>query len=452
MDKKIASRICGTCFSFRRELQEKNSIFSIGGTGWPEDTEILFIKNLDRALVQLELELKSDNYYFLPELNDADGEVRLLEADIESCIVSLRAGGYEDASFFLKRIVGYQMRHGFWNQHPARSNEGLDKEIKKAVSEARAIFAEAKMLRSNIASEREMSVSMRVNMESNTTEGLKRISKASSEAAVKLADIESVHSSVRVYAEDMPKIISESNGILASLKAVVMEEERNLSDMALKREELLRRDKEAQDKIEAALISFSEKLVSVEEAQSKVDSAVDGVMQKESYFEERNRYLDDLIGREVGSSLFETFKQRKQEISGSIGFWKWSVLVVTVATVMWIFFLFGVKDVSAMSWQMVFVNTVKSIPVVALLLFAISQYSKERNFQEEYAFKSAVALTINSYANQLDDKGNRDRLVMESVGEIYQSPIHKTFKINSAKEFSGAVKGLSDTVKGLKGE
>lgn len=451
MDKKIASRICGACQSFRRELQEKISIFSIGGTGWPEDEEVLFVKSLDRALVQLELELKSDNYYFLPEFNDVDGELRLLEEDIDRCIDSLRAGNYEDAGFFLRRIVGYQMRHGFWNQHSARSSESLDKEIKKAVAEARAIFAEAKILRSNIASEGEMSASMRANIESNTTEGLKRISKASSEAAVKLADIESVHSSVRVYAEDMPKIISESNSILANLKAVMAEEERNLSGMALKREELLKRDKDAQDKVEASLNSFSEKLVFAEEAQSKVEDAVGSVRQKESYFEERNRYLDDLIGREVGSSLFETFKQRKQEISSSIGFWKWSVLVVTVATVMWIFFLFGIKDVSAMSWQLVLVNTVKSVPVVALLLFAISQYSKERNFQEEYAFKSAVALTVNSYANQLDDKSNRDRLVMESVGEIYKSPIHKAFKTTGAKDFSGALKDLSDTVKDLKG-
>lgn len=450
MDKKMASRISGMCSSFRKEFDESGSIKTTDRAGWSDDIEFLFFRGLGRAFAQLEAELQSDNYYFLPELNDFDNEHRLLLADVEDCIESLRSGVYENASLFLKRIVGYQMRHGFWNQHSARSVEHLDRELKRAYKESRSLYSEAKNLMSEIVSARESFAGMSHMIESNSTDALKRISKVSSEAAVKLADIESVHSSVRVYSDEMPKIISESSNVLSGLKVNVQNEERVLAEMSAKRDDLMRRDKEAQEKIEAALSSFSDKLAYAESAQVMVEGAVNSVMQKEAYFEERNKYLDDLIGREVGSSLFETFKQRKNEISGSIGFWKWSVLVVAVISVAWIFFLFGVKDVSLMSWQMVFVNTIKSIPVVGLLFFAISQYSKERNFQEEYAFKSAVALTINSYANQLDDKVNRDKLVMESVGAVYVSPIQKVFKNIRSRDLSDAAKDLVETMKGLK--
>src|SRR6201999_2946260 len=49
---------------------------------------------------------------------------------------------------------------------------------------------------------------------------------------------------------------------------------------------------------------------------------------KYDYFSERNDYLDTLIGREVGASLFETFKQRKTELNKPIIFWRWAIGVM----------------------------------------------------------------------------------------------------------------------------
>ena len=143
------------------------------------------------------------------------------------------------------------------------------------------------------------------------------------------------------------------------------------------------------------------------------ETSLEIVKSKTEYFEERNNYLNALIGREVGASLFETFKQRKTELAPSVNFWKWTVPIMTVATIAWIFFLFGNGNISDISLQVFGINTIKTIPAVFLLLFSISQYSKERYFQEEYAFKSAVALTVNAYADQLKDAANKDKLIME---------------------------------------
>ena len=176
------------------------------------------------------------------------------------------------------------------------------------------------------------------------------------------------------------------------------------------------------------------------------------VENKRSFFEERNKYLDELIGREVGASLFETFKQRKGELTHPVAFWKWTVPVMTVATIIWIFFLFNglgeIKDINQ-RWEFIAINTLKSMPVLLLLLFSISQYVKERHFQEEYAFKSAVALTIDAYANRLKDDANKDKFIADAVLEVYHSPIEKKVPKDDAKYKASieTLKALADTVK-----
>ena len=98
---------------------------------------------------------------------------------------------------------------------------------------------------------------------------------------------------------------------------------------------------------------------------------------------------------------------------------------------------------------MILVNSLKALPAVGLLLFAISQYVKERNFQEEYAFKSAVALTINSYADQLNEITNKDKMIMESVTQIYKSPIHQKIVQKDQSSISSSAKELIETAKSI---
>ena len=136
--------------------------------------------------------------------------------------------------------------------------------------------------------------------------------------------------------------------------------------------------------------------------------------------------------------------------SPSVTFWKWSVPVMAIATIAWIFFLFGNGNVSGMSIEVFAINSLKTIPALFLLLFSISQYTKERNFQEEYAFKSAVALTVNAYADQLNEVTNKDKLIMDSVNEIYKTPIDQPkYKEKDSKAAIETAKGLADVAKGL---
>lgn len=176
---------------------------------------------------------------------------------------------------------------------------------------------------------------------------------------------------------------------------------------------------------------------------------------KRQFFEERIEYLQNLIGQEVGANLFKTFKFRKDELEKPVIFWRWAVPAMAIATILWIFFLFyhqpEISDIN-LWWQAFAVNTLKSIPAISLLFFAINQYRKERNFQEEYAFKSAVALTIDAYAGRLSNVDNRDRLIMESVLGIYKTPIDDNQSASNKIKTTTAletIKSMADTTKEL---
>lgn len=186
---------------------------------------------------------------------------------------------------------------------------------------------------------------------------------------------------------------------------------------------------------------------------SEMLQALADIEQRHKSYEERSEYLDDLIGREVGASLFETFKARKKELTSTIKFWGFVVPVAAGLTIWWISSIFNGTSLAELTWQSFAVNSLKIIPALAFMWFVISQYTKERNFQEEYAFKSAVALTVNSYAEQLNTDENKDKLIMESVDKIYSTPIDKkreqALSAKTVKEHTSLLKQIVSDVKSM---
>ena len=119
--------------------------------------------------------------------------------------------------------------------------------------------------------------------------------------------------------------------------------------------------------------------------------------------------------------------------------------------VSWLFLaLFFIKSPDSDFWLSAIYLSGKLIPTILIVVFALKQYSRERSFLEEYAFKSAVAFTVNAYADQLanerfglseDDfeteedgsktawikyvterEQSRKKLIQETVEKLYQVP------------------------------
>ncbi|AZA55289.1 hypothetical protein [Chryseobacterium sp. G0201] len=241
---------------------------------------------------------------------------------------------------------------------------------------------------------------------------------------------------------------TESKAIINSLVEQIEKEKANTESLNSETA------KKFNDLITGYTINFDELKKTKDKAKAlneTFDTKLKFVENKTDYFEERNNYLDELIGREVGASLFETFKQRKIELNPSLNFWRWAVLILGGLTFMVVFAIFTnffgwFGDIpTKFTWEIIAVNSLKSIPFFFLLYYTISQYNKERNFQEEYAFKSASALTIKAYSDILLNEENKDQLILKAVYNVYKSPVQQYIK-GGKKDISNITDLLNEVV------
>ncbi|MCL1143599.1 hypothetical protein [Shewanella gaetbuli] len=372
-------------------------------------------------------------YHFQNEYGNGN-----LHQDLANLLSQINAQNFPASIPALNKLIHYQAVNGFWEKSKRkyfRSSEVSVQEDKDRIDLVSKHVEESSDRLSDLILEID-----------DKKDELTRFIKSK---ASELSEIESLLTSARQHTNEITEIHTKSATLEERINSLLEQAE----DKKISIDDLVDNMKKLLSEMSTLLVDSKSSNESRQKSYDKLEKAftekLSFVEEKREYFEERNQYLDDLIEREVGASLFETFKHRKTELIKSIVFWKWAVPITAIATIVWIFVLFGNGDLNGLSWQVIAINSLKALPAVGLLLFSISQYVKERNFQEEYAFKSAVALTVNSYAEQLEDATNKDKMIMESVGQIYASPIHHKSNSKNESSISSATKELVDAVKSV---
>jgi len=113
--------------------------------------------------------------------------------------------------------------------------------------------------------------------------------------------------------------------------------------------------------------------------------------------------------------------------------WGMTSIVAVACAAAWVIFIFNhyggfqlsVKsnEVSySTSWLMLIINALRTSPAFILVYFCLAQYTKERVLQEEYAFKSAVSMTITAYAAMINAEQEKTQLLMSTVQGVYIPP------------------------------
>jgi len=371
-------------------------------------------------------------YQFHNEFGGGD-----LHSDLANFLAYVETKRFAEALSHLSRLIHYQATNGFW--------EKSKRKYFKASEEAlRAEKERIELVSHQLDSATEKLSDLLTSLEASK-EGLSNFTSIKQK---ELGEIESLLSAARNHGSEITELHSTATATAERINSLLLN-----ADEKKQEAETLQKESRAELTKVKVILEKHEEIIEAQNTEyqslrESFEQKLEFVDEKHQHFIERNNYLNDLIGREVGASLFETFKQRKHELNGSINFWKWAIPVAAVATIIWIFFLFGNGNLDELKWQVILVNSIKTLPALGLLLFSISQYTKERNFQEEYAFKSAVALTVNAYAEQLINDENKDSLIMASVSSIYKSPVvAKSHKAIDEKTLLSTVKDLSETVK-----
>lgn len=161
-----------------------------------------------------------------------------------------------------------------------------------------------------------------------------------------------------------------------------------------------------------------------------------------------------LIAPAVAGSLSEAFTSRRNALLKGRVIWAIIAGIGGVASVFYTYdFVAAVSEAmlkngvaSGSSWPIALIRSVILIPVYAAFGFAFSQYKKERDFEEEYAHKAAVATSLPNYGDLAREPAVRDQIVTGATNVIFTSPTSRSKESDKGGISLGGVKDLVDSI------
>jgi hypothetical protein len=160
--------------------------------------------------------------------------------------------------------------------------------------------------------------------------------------------------------------------------------------------------------------------------------------------------LQQLIDPAVASELLSTFERRK----------KW----LFISTILW--FVFALISAVSLGWQTSVLLTspgdlslertlsisLRILPFIVLLFFCLRQFTKNRNLEEEYAFRESIATSMMSYVDKIEgDKKLKEELIRDTVMKLYTSPLAKLAEVSKgsseSKQSETLIQSIADLLK-----
>lgn len=399
---------------------------------------------LSKTISQYKSELTNGFGLMLPNqenFNNDFGSVTL-DNDIQNLRAYLSTPNNENnAAEVLDRLMYYQIRQGFWDRSKIKFHD-VDTDKINAAKEQLELAQ--KSLVENVKS----FTSLKTQFEEKQEEIDTFFTAKKQEMIVinnLLSEAQTSNSRITDLVSSSTNKETEIDGILKNIKSKVETvtesiEEYQTDFSAIKKENVtLKTD------LETALQKALDNLKISKEGNDFIES--------------NRAEIVRLTGMAADGTLGSKFDQRQQKLTDGLSFWKWGVPGVTILSIIWVLVVFTCLAANLGNvWINLLVNLIKTSPSFILMGFVFSQYNKERNLQEEYAFKSAVAMTLTAYSNMLENKDEelnktRQEMLLKSIEQVYNQPrIHaeKTEKVNT-NHLKEAIQTLSEAVKNIRG-
>jgi len=96
-------------------------------------------------------------------------------------------------------------------------------------------------------------------------------------------------------------------------------------------------------------------------------------------------------------------------------------------------------------WLSVLIRSVVLLPLYAAFGFSFAQYKKERDFEEEYAHKAAVAASLPNYGDLTREPAVRDQIVTGATNVIFSIPTLRIPEKERSDKVLGGMKELLDS-------
>lgn len=387
-----------------------------------------------RSVSQLKEFLENGNWQIIPSDNiqiPMYGSITLRNVIINTTSY-LNSASYDHAASQIKPLVYFEMMCGFWDQ-PKRIELGIRESSLKTLEQR------AELTMTHIDA-REDKVKLLID-----------------ELESKKSEVEKLINTKRQELETLKNNQSESNNILKDIQGASKSATSELSTIEThnkKVQTILDELETAQRKVEEQIKTSNTHITDSRSALDDFNSdAASKIAQIKSDYESVSNNAEEvrkMMGYIADGTLSHSFNKRKDDLSKQITKWFWASMIITILAIAWVCVVFFCLSANTGSeWADILINGIKSSPLFLLLGFSISQYQKERNLMEEYAFRESVAVTLTAYLEQMPEKEDEDKrkMLISTVEQLYTKPVIANKEYGLLKFDS---KDLSETSKTLK--
>lgn len=198
---------------------------------------------------------------------------------------------------------------------------------------------------------------------------------------------------------------------------------------------------------------------SKQDLSEKLGQAADNLTQSEgrlAFMREKADWVSQLAGTAAAGVLGKKFEARMRQLNASAEIWAKATAWSVVAAAIWLFYCHTYLIIEGESvWATFALNFGLLLPAIFIVGFFAKQFGKVRHFEEEYAFRSAVAMTVSAFADRLaDSPDERHKLIAETVEKLYRLPVllqekesHGWFSQRSTERMVKATTELVSAVK-----
>lgn len=186
-----------------------------------------------------------------------------------------------------------------------------------------------------------------------------------------------------------------------------------------------------------------------------LSNELDTLIKNNKDVEELKLNVKTLITPAIAGSLSKSFTQRRNTIMINRYIW----LVVSIVIGGFVFqgtsdFVNHISEVLIKSkqetqpialWPTIAIRSIVLLPLFVAFGFSFSQYRKEREYEEEYAHKAAVAASLPNYGDLAREQTVKDQIVTGATAVIFNSPSQEARNTQSSEAVLSGVKEIIES-------
>lgn len=375
-----------------------------------------FSTQLSRMSEQLGAEIDGNSYKHLPITYNSPtefGNINITQ-DLNSLLSALKVHGNEASVIqILDKLIFYQISFGFWDRSSIHVHDPRAIDIKRRINELTALEEKFRSQRENIDKDTQ-SVK---NLIEQLNTGLNQINSNSVAISTNKQESDTSLAAVKRNLEDSNTTRTQITELQTKITEALNKVSTDINENSTKFNEIVNQNNKLKAELDKTIESSKKHNEDIATTHNYIDSQKD--------------QIEKMVGLATDGAIGYKFDERQKSIFKSILFWKLAVPVSYIFAALWVVLVFTVfKAKFDNEWLNLTINLIKTTPAWFLVAFCTNQYKKEREFEEEYAFKSAVAMTITSYTSLLsnDDVNQmktKDKVLSKVLDNLYASPLKK---------------------------